>query len=205
MTEILVLCRANICRSPMASALLARELTAAELTAPGDPVLVRSAATAGRDGIPPPAEVVSVMAVYGLDVSGHRSHATTGAGLILAMTREQLRHAVVVAPATWPRAFTLREVVRRGDLAGRRLPGETLPGWLARVHAGRSRTALLGESAQDDIADPIGGPLSGYEQTAAELCQLTGRLADLCWAARTAEPGRTGPLTGRPIRTGRPA
>jgi protein-tyrosine phosphatase len=205
MTEILVLCTANICRSPMASALLARELTAA-----GDPVLVRSAATAGHDGIPPPAEVVSVMAVYGLDVSGHRSRAATaadlaGAGLILAMTREQLRHAVVVAPATWPRAFTLREVIRRGDLAGRRLPGETLPGWLARVQAGRSRAALLGDSAQDDIADPIGGPLSGYRQTAAELCQLTGRLADLCWGAPTAEPGRTGPLTGHPIRTGRPA
>lgn len=183
MTEILVLCTANICRSPMAGALLARELTAA-----GDPVLVRSAATAGRDGIPPPAEVVSVMAAHGLDVSGHRSQAATagdlaGADLILAMTREHLRHAVVVAPAMWPRAFTLRELVRRGDLAGRRQPGETLPGWLDRVHDGRSRTALLGDSAQDDIADPSGGPRSGYEQTAAELWQLTGRLVDLCWAA----------------------
>jgi protein-tyrosine phosphatase len=198
MTEILMLCTANICRSPMAGALLARELTAGkatagkraagELTAAGGSVLVRSAATAGRDGIPPPAEVVSVMAAYGLDVSGHRSQAATagdlaGADLVLAMTREHLRHAVVVAPVTWPRAFTLRELVRRGDLAGRRQPGETLPGWLARVHDGRSRTALLGDSAEDDIADPIGGPLSGYEQTAAELWQLTGRLADLCWAA----------------------
>jgi protein-tyrosine phosphatase len=188
MIEILVLCTANICRSPMAGALLARELTAA-----GDSVLVRSAATAGRDGIPPPAEVVSVMAAYGRDVSGHRSQVATagdlgGADLVLAMTREHLRHAVVVAPATWPRAFTLRELVRRGDLAGRRQPEEALPGWLARVHAGRSRTALLGDSAEDDIADPIGGPLSGYEQTAAELWQLTGRLADLC---RAAPDGRT--------------
>jgi protein-tyrosine phosphatase len=203
MTEILLLCTANVCRSPMAGALLARELTAGkvtggkvtrgtvtegEVTTAGGSVLVRSAATAGCDGIPPPAEVVGVMAAHGLDVSGHRSHAATagdlaGADLILAMTREQLRHAVVVAPATWPRAFTLRELVRRGDLAGRREPGETLPGWLTRLHDGRSRTALLGDSAQDDIPDPIGGPLSGYEQAAAELWQLTGRLVDLCWAA----------------------
>jgi protein-tyrosine phosphatase len=196
-TEVLVLCTANICRSPMAQALLARELLARELLArellarermtTGGSVLVRSAATAGRDGMPPPAEVVSVMAACGLDVSGHRSHLATAADLvradlILAMTREHLRHAVVVAPAAWPRAFTIRELARRGDLAGRRPPGEALPGWLARVHAGRSRVALLGDSAQDDVADPIGGPLSGYEQTAAELRQLTGRLADLCWA-----------------------
>jgi protein-tyrosine-phosphatase len=99
------------------------------------------------------------------------------------MAREHVRHAVVVRPDAWPRVFTILELVRRGDLVGPRLPGETLAGWLARAHEGRSGLALLGDSPQDDVADPIGGPRSAYERTAAELEQLVGRLADLCWVA----------------------
>jgi protein-tyrosine phosphatase len=196
MTEILVLCTANICRSPMAGALLARELAERDV-----PAQVYSAGTLGS-GAPPPPEVVTVLADQRLDVSGHRSRLVTAADLvradlILAMAREHLRHAVVVAPDAWPRAFTIRELVRRGDLAGRRTPEETLSRWLARVHDGRSRMALLGDSPQDDIADPIGGPLDGYERTAAELGQLTSRLADLCWpapgtASRACPEGRLG-------------
>ena len=188
MTEILVLCTANICRSPMAAALLARELAERGVGA-----RVRSAGILGS-GVPPPAEVVTVLAGQRLDVTGHRSRLVAvgdleRADLILAMARQHLRHAVVVVPDAWPRAFTIRELVRRGDLAGRRPPGETLAGWLDRVHDGRSRLALLGDNAQDDVADPIGGPLAGYERTAAELGQLVGRLADLCWPA----PGPPGP------------
>jgi protein-tyrosine phosphatase len=180
MTEILLLCTANICRSPMAAGFLARELAGRDI-----PARVRSAGMLGSDR-PPPAEVVTATAGHGLDVTGHRSHLVTAADLaradlILAMAREHLRHAVVVAPDTWPRAFTIRELVRRGDLAGRRAPGETLPGWLDRVHDGRSRLALLGDSVQDDVADPMGSPLASYEQAAAELRQLACRLADLCW------------------------
>jgi protein-tyrosine phosphatase len=180
MTEVLVLCTANICRSPMAAALLARELASRDV-----PALVRSAGTLGS-GTPPPGEVVTVMAGYGLDVTGHRGRELTAselarADLVLAMAREHLRHAVVMVPDAWPRAFTIRELARRGDPAGPREPAETLAGWLARVHAGRSRLALLGDSAQDDVADPIGGPLSGYERIAADLHRLAADLANLCW------------------------
>jgi len=179
-TEILVLCTANVCRSPMAAALLARELAARGVLA-----RVRSAGMLGGGGAPP-AEVVTVLAGHGLDVTGHRGRVVTAgdlarADLILALAREHLRHAVVVDPDAWPRAFTLRELVRRGEPAGPRGPAEPLAGWLARVHAGRSRLALLGDSAQDDVADPMGGPPSGYERTAAELRQLAGRLADFGW------------------------
>jgi protein-tyrosine phosphatase len=183
MTEILVLCTANICRSPMAAALLARELAARGVLAQ-----VYSAGMRGGGAAPPPAEVVAVLAGQALDVTQHRSRLVAAgdlarADLVLAMAREHLRHAVVVAPDAWPRAFTIRELVRRGDLAGPRPPEENLPDWLARVHDGRSRLALLGDSARDDVADPIGGPLAGYERTAAELGQLARRLADLCWPA----------------------
>jgi len=179
-TRILVLCSANRCRSPMAQALLDRRLATLRL-----PVVVRSAGML-RDGESPPPEVISAMAGLGLDVTQHRSHRAGvtdlgGADLVLAMSREHVRHAVVTAPVTWPRAFTLKELLRRGQRIGPRMPGEPLAGWLARAHDGRERAALLGHSPDDDVADPVGGPQQAYTATAALLDQLTGRLVELGW------------------------
>jgi protein-tyrosine-phosphatase len=140
---------------------------------------------------------VTVLAGRGLDVTGHRSRLVTGgdlarADLILAMGREHLRHAVVISPDAWPRAFTLRELVRRGGQAGPRAAAEPVESWLARVHAGRSRLALLGDAAQDDVADPIGGPPGGYERAAADLGRLAADLAGLCWPGPAGRPGPGG-------------
>jgi protein-tyrosine phosphatase len=180
--EVLVVCTANVCRSPMAEALLTRRMT--EL---GSDTTVRSAGMLG-DGNPPYPEVVSAMAGYGLDVSSHRSRRVTQvdlerADLTLAMARENLRHAVVTAPSVWPQSFTLRELVRRGTAIGPRSRGESLANWLGRAHTGRERAALLGDSPDDDVADPAGGPAPLYAQTAAVLSGLLDRLVDLCWAS----------------------
>lgn len=177
MTEILLLCTANVCRSPMAAALLRRELA-------GQPATVRSAGL--RDGGVPPPEVVAVMAARGLDVAAHRGRRASpaelaAADLIVTMAREQLRWAVVQDPDIWPRTFTLRELIRRGAAAGPRRPDESLAVWLARAGAGRQPSALLGDDSADDVADPIGGPLAGYEHAAAGLTGLTARLAALAW------------------------
>jgi protein-tyrosine phosphatase len=179
-TDILVLCTANMCRSPMAQALLARELAAA-----GAAGSVRSAGLL-RDGEQPPPEVISAMAAYRLDVSAHRSHVVkaadlSAADLVLAMARAQVRHAVITAPEAWPRAFTLKELVRRGQQVGPRPPGQPVASWLARIHDGRDRSALLGDSQADDVADPIGGPPQAYAATAGLLDQLISRLVELCW------------------------
>lgn len=184
MTDVLLLCTANICRSPMAAAAL--QLALQDPGAARKNASIRSAGMLAS-GMPPPAEVLTVMAGYGLDLSEHRSHQATAADLaqadlILAMSRENLRHAVVLAPEAWPRAFTIRELVRRGSLAGPRLPGQALSAWLTNLHGGRSRLQLLGDSPGDDVADPIGGPIGAYVQTAAELMQLTERTARLCWS-----------------------
>jgi protein-tyrosine phosphatase len=175
---ILVLCTANVCRSPMAAALLARRLG-------GLGVPVSSAGMLGG-GSPALPEVVSAMAAHGLDVSAHRSRAVqpadlAGAGLVLGMARENIRHAVVMAPQAWPRAFTLKELIRRAGGTGPRPPGEPLTSWLSRVHAGRDRMSLLGDAGEDDVADPAGGPPDGYPCTAAALDRLVQRLAELCW------------------------
>jgi protein-tyrosine phosphatase len=177
---ILVLCTANVCRSPLAAAMLARGLAAV-----GARVGVRSAGMLS-DGDPVLPEVAAVMAERGLGNGGHRSRLVgaadlAGAGLVLGMARLNVRHAVVTLPAAWPRTFTLKELVRRGEQIGPREPGEPLAGWLSRAHAGRERSWLLGDSGDDDVADPAGGPQPGYESTATLLDQLVTRLVTLCW------------------------
>ena len=129
MAEILLLCAANVCRSVMAQAMLS-----ARLAARGVAVPVASAGLLGG-GRPPPPEVVSVMAAKGIDVIGHRSRIVTAddlaaADLILGLAREHVRHAAVLLPGAWPRAFTIRELARRGRQAGPAPPtSRSLTGW----------------------------------------------------------------------------
>lgn len=180
MTDILVLCTANVCRSVMAQALLARRLAGT-----GAVASVRSAGMLGA-GEPPAPEVISALACRGLDVSAHRScriaqEDLARTDLVLTMARAQLRHAVVTAPAVWSRAFTLKELVRRGQLAGPRPPRQPLADWLALTHHGRDRSGLLGDCLADDVADPWGGPPAAYIATAAQLDDLLGQLVDLAW------------------------
>ena len=181
-TEILVLCTANQCRSVMAESLLRHRLGAAGVAAS-----VHSAGTL-PDGRPPPAEVLSALAAFGLDAAAHRSCALSagdlaGSDLVLAMARAHLRYAIVALPGAWPHAFTLKELVRRGQQIGPRRSGEPLAGWLGRAHRGRGRSALLGDSEDDDMADPTGGPPQQYIATAAQLDHLLARLVELAWGS----------------------
>lgn len=143
-------------------------------------------------GEPASANGVDVLAERGLDLSAHRSRILDremleGTDLALAMSREHLREAVLALPDMWPRAFTLKELVRRGELIGPRAPGESIDAWLSRAHAGRNRTDLLGASPDDDVEDPIGLSRSEYEKTADELSGLVDRLVDLLWPAAAEE------------------
>jgi protein-tyrosine phosphatase len=179
-SEILLLCTANVCRSVMAQAMLSSQLATHSVTAG-----VASAGTlsCGRESLP---EVISVMAARGIDVSGHRSRLVTAddlarADLVLGLAREHVRHAAVLLPAAWPRSFTLLELLRRGHHVGPRSPAEPLSDWLARAAGDRDRRDLLGSSPADDVADPAGGPLRGYQATADLLDQLTRDLVEQRW------------------------
>jgi low molecular weight protein-tyrosine phosphatase len=179
--RVLILCTANRCRSVIAAALLAQRLGRA-----GESVEVRSAGVSGHSGEPPPVEVVSVLLGYGLDVSRHRSRTASPAdfhtsSLILGMAREHVRHAAVTAPGSWPRTFTLKEIIRRVGQAEPRERGEPLSSWLESLHAGRDRYALLGNNPADDIIDPIGGPSAAYQVAATEIEHLVRELVTLGW------------------------
>ncbi len=90
------------------------------------------------------------------------------ADLVLAMTREHLREAVVAVPDAFDRTFTLRELVRRlGDA-----PNATL----AELAAGRDLADYVKANADDDVADPVGQSRKVYETTVSQLDGLLSRL-----------------------------
>src|SRR5688500_7832403 len=126
-----MVCTGNTCRSPMAAALLGRRLDEAGVKA--------AVSSAGLlfDGKPATDDGVAVMAGRGFDTAAHRSRKlrpelVAGADIVIGMAREHVREAVVLSPAIWGRAFTLKEIVRRGEERGGRAAGEPLEQWLAR-------------------------------------------------------------------------
>ena len=135
---------------------------------------------------------VDVLADRGIDISAHRSRILDRelletADVAIAMSREHLREAVLALPDIWPRAFTLKELVRRGAAIGIRAPGESIDAWLSRAHAGRQRADLLGQSPDDDVDDPVGLGRGAFERTANELTDLVDRLVDLLWPQAAVE------------------
>jgi protein-tyrosine phosphatase len=136
-------------------------------------------------GRPVSGGVVRVLAARGLTVSDHRSYRldddlVRSATLVVGMERRHVREAVVLAPETWSRAFTLKELVRRAATVGPRTT-EPLESWLARVHLGRSVEDFL-HPGDDDIDDPYGRSDDAIRLTAAELDEALGRVVDLAWS-----------------------
>jgi protein-tyrosine phosphatase len=182
MSTVLFVCTGNICRSPTAAALLAARLA----STPTD-ITVDSVGTADLKA-PAPSEVVVAGREVGIDLGEHRGRLITpedvkGATLVLGMARRHVREVATIDPGAWPRTFTLREIVRRGQSVGPR-GGQSLADWLVFVHHGRRMVDLHGKSRQDDIADPLGGSLRDYRAAAETISFLVAELADLAWPVR---------------------
>ncbi len=143
----------------------------------------------GEAGHRAPAEVVSVMAARGIELSNHRSTTLSAArvadaDLVIGMSLRHVQEAVLADPASWERTFRLKELVRRGEHIGPRLPGQDLASWVSAAQGDRTRDSLANHSPSEDVADPFGGPAAGYETTAVELEDLTDRLVGLLWPLR---------------------
>jgi len=144
------------------------------------------------EGEPATDTAVDTLAERGIEIDEHRSRRISsdllgGADLIVGMTREHVREVVVLRPDLYDRTFTLKELVRRGRVAGPRAGREPVDDWVARLARGRLPKDHLGASPVDDVADPIGQGERVYEQTADELDALTTALVDLLWPGWSAE------------------
>jgi len=142
-----------------------------------------------ESGLSVPPEVVTVMADYGIDLARHHStrlsaDAIAEADLVLAMARRHAREIVLLDPEAWYRTFMLKEFVRRGEQLGPRHPREGVGQWLDHVQRGRDRASMVGASTEDDIVDPLGGPLLGYQASARDLDNLVDRMVTLLWPTR---------------------
>lgn len=185
MNRVLVVCTANQCRSPLAAAALSDRLHRL-----GVDVTVASAGTRAYDGAPATDSTRAAAARVGLDLSAHRSRRTDpdlvrGADLVLTMARHHLREVVVLDPTAFPRAFTLKEIVRRGgDLDPVGL-GDSPERRVALLHAGRRPADLLGSSLDDDVEDPTGSGFGDHESTAREIRELVDLLVDLLWTGHS--------------------
>ena len=178
--HLLFVCTANIVRSPIAAAILEMRLKE-----PAPEVVVESAGLRETDATLDNG-ALRVLDQQGVDLRRHHSRAIDsemvgGATLVLGLEREHVREAVLLDPSVWPRTFTLKEIVRRGEATGARRPGESISDWVARAHGDRSQRDLLGADRADDVADPFGGPPGGYEEAAEEIDDLVTRLVSLVW------------------------
>ena len=164
----------------MAAALLRNHLARSS----GSPPIQVGSAGFGPEGYPATDEAVAAMDDLRIDITGHRSRRLDpelleAADLILAMTRQHVMDAVVLAPAAWPRTLPLVDAVRRASETGP-LPTPADPAsWVARLHAGRRPADVLTLPPRDDVADPIDQPLDAYRRTRDQLDGLTRRLAEL--------------------------
>ena len=135
-------------------------------------------------GAPATPDAVATMAARGVDIREHVSQTldhelVASTLLVVGMARMHVREACVLYGAPIERTFTLKELVRRGEQAGRRRVDESVAAWLSRVGTGRRPSDLVGDDPVDDIADPVGRPRSEYEDTADELEDLLTRFVDL--------------------------
>jgi protein-tyrosine-phosphatase len=146
---------------------------------------VGSAGFLGAEQTSPP-EVATALDRWGMKFPDRDSRVVSAtdlarADLVLGMERAHVREAVVLDASVWPKTFTLKELVRRASSAGPREAAVSEAAWLARIHADRSRSDLLGSSLLDDVADPYGKKLPAYEATTTEIVGLTARLIELMW------------------------
>jgi protein-tyrosine-phosphatase len=167
--RILTVCSHNRTRSVMMAALLDQLLTE-RLGAGG--VVVRSSGF-GPPGLPAIDDAVRAMRRRGLDVSHHRSTATTpalvdGADLIITAERDHVVKIASLSPAAFRRSLTLPEFLERAavDPAARNDGGVRT--WVESLTAGRTAAGYLRDRIPE-VADPTGSSPRVFEAATAEI------------------------------------
>jgi protein-tyrosine phosphatase len=188
--SILVVCTGNICRSPIAEGFLRDALVSRF----GDHApSVGSAGTMGWEGSSAMPESVEAAAEHGSDIAGHlarelRAKHLADASLVVTMAGEHRASVAALDPGAEAKTFTLKELVRilehlpTADLAG----PETLGSRVSQAEVAR-RDGFTGNPHDEDIADPLGMPLSSYRAIAWEIGSWVDRLVAGLFGADVAE------------------
>ena len=201
---LLLVCTANRCRSPLAERLLAAALDGA----PAGPFEVGSAGVAAPAGRPMDPHARQVLAERGVPAQGFGSRHLTadlvaGAGLVLAASREHRAAAVTLHPRASARTFTLRELHRLlGAVPAAEVTGSAPRERLAALTAAAARrrgVVVAARPADDDLADPVGGPVAAFRGTADALEELLQPLVELL-----CRPGDPLPAASRRAPAGTP-
>ncbi|MBM7566550.1 low molecular weight protein arginine phosphatase [Paenibacillus sacheonensis] len=187
MKRILFVCTGNTCRSPMAEAML-RSLAQKR----GVSLEVRSAGVSTVDGLPVSTNAQSVLRRRDIHHNNGstalESGSITWADLILTMTASHKRHLLQRFPAAVDKTHTLLEFVHQDEEGQRRIAEleslytdfqmkQALGGQL--TDAERRRLLELEAGIPSfDIADPFGGSVQIYEESAAEIEKALHKLLD---------------------------
>jgi protein-tyrosine phosphatase len=163
---------------------MAEAMLRQRLQARGVPARVHSAGLV-LENDPAHPHAQEVLLGEGIDLSGHRSRIIdadllAAADLIVAMEQRHVREVAVVEPAALARAFTLPDLVRRGEAIGPRTH-QPFADWLAEAGAGRKRLDLLRRDVGIEVPDPMGGSKRAFRRTHDTLADLLDRLVDLAW------------------------
>jgi protein-tyrosine phosphatase len=185
--RILTICSHNRTRSVMMAALL--ESMLAERLGAGR-VVVRSSGF-GPEGIAAIDDAVAAMRRRGLDVSRHRSRATTtelvdGADVIIAAERDHVVKVAAMSPTAFGRAMTLPELLARAaDVV--ESPGDAgVRPWLESLTAGRTAAAYLRHPIAE-VADPTGSMPRAFEAAVVEIERQCAEVAALLAGVATGD------------------
>jgi protein-tyrosine phosphatase len=181
--RILFVCHANHCRSPMMELLLRAVLE------PDAGLLVSSAGTYARPGLPAHPYAVQALAEHGVDASGWRStrldaETVDGADLIVTAAAEQRHDVVAMVPSAADRTFTLLDLAAWLEAVPPSGAGKGVPGLLLQAATGRAR---LGKPTRErDLPDPMGRGLRQFR-----LCRrrVEAALVPFQGALRPISPG----------------
>jgi len=186
--RILFVCHANMCRSPMAERVARHCLATAD-------VVLSSAGTHARDGLPMHPFAAEALTAVHVDHSGFASRRLTavqlaGSDIVLAGSRTERASCARLAPAAIGRMFTIRQFSRLAGTATRlepapgagAAPGERL---LTAVRRARALTQPANPE-DDDLADPIGRPAEQFHACRDALQELLIPINTLL--ASTADP-----------------
>lgn len=142
----------------------------------------------GPVGLPAIDDAVAAMRRRGLDVSTHRSAATTvslvdGADLILTAERDHVVKIATLSPRAFRWAMTLPEFL---DLAaaGRDSSETNLRSWVESLTARRTAGRYLREPIPE-VADPTGSAPRAFESAVVDLEQQCREAADFLALRRT--------------------